>query len=101
MTSPYAVARQPDFKRLWRRSGKYTSPRRVSCADSPRQTCRHKKFTRPCQWRVTKWLDPRNITQGAESQLVSLGFQRLVQFFAPATHVTPSQLSAGNGPLGS
>jgi len=31
---------------------------------------------------------------------VSLGFQRLLQFFARATYVKPSQLSAGNGPLG-
>src|SRR5438552_4819582 len=69
MTSPSGVARQPNFKRRLRRSGKYTPPRGVSCADLPWQTCRHKKFTRPCQWRVPKWLDPRNITKGAESQL--------------------------------
>jgi hypothetical protein len=31
---------------------------------------------------------------------VSLGFQRLLQFFARATYVKPSQLSARNGPLG-
>jgi len=31
---------------------------------------------------------------------VSLGFQRLLQFFARATYVKPAQLSAGNGPLG-
>ena len=43
MTLPSAVARQPDFKRRWRRFGKYTPPRRVSCADLPRQTYRHKK----------------------------------------------------------
>src|SRR2546425_3007388 len=67
-TSPSAVARQPDFKRRWRRSGKYTLPRRASCAVLPRQICRHKKFTRPCQWRVPKWLDrfdARNRTQSS------------------------------------
>jgi hypothetical protein len=53
-----------DFKQLWRRYDKYTPPRRVSCADSPRQTCRHKKFTRPCQWRVPKWLDPEEYNAG-------------------------------------
>jgi hypothetical protein len=51
----------------------------VDHADSPRQTCRHKKFTRPCQWRVPKWLDPRNIRQGAESQLTS-GFNGCFSF---------------------
>ena len=30
----------------------------------------------------------------------SLGFQPLLQSFAPATHAKPSRLSAGNGPLG-
>src|SRR6267143_2459302 len=81
MTSPSGVARQPNFKRRLRRSGKYTPPRGVSCADLPWQTCRHKKFTRPCQWRVPKWLDPRNITKGAESQL-----NRKSAAFTPRQH---------------
>jgi len=85
-TSPSLVARQPDFKRRWRRSGEYTPPRRVSCADLPRQTYRHKKFTRPCQWRVPKWLDrfdPRNMTQSSRG--LRPFRNRCLQTIAPRT----------------
>src|SRR5438876_6340584 len=58
MITQSAVARQPDFKGHLRRFAKYTPPRRASCVDSPRQTCRWRsKFT----W-LAKYADRRRVS---------------------------------------
>src|SRR6266487_1038845 len=58
MITQSAVARRPDFKRHWRRFAKYTPPRRASCVDLPRQTCKWRsKFT----W-LAKYADRRRVS---------------------------------------
>src|SRR5713101_2382630 len=85
MISQFAVARRLDFKRHWGRYVKHTPPRRASCVDLPRQTCKvASKFT---------WL-----ANSAKRRLVSTeGFTKCCRNFESVLGIVIKDEENGSG----